>query len=77
LGYLAITAFVRKVFVSVAKNYLREIDFNRKEEIKQLKEFLIGNWLGEYKKSEGRKTVMEENLEIEVDGLEDILAEED
>jgi hypothetical protein len=77
LGYLAITAFVRKVFVSVAKNYLREIDFNRKEEIKQLKEFLIANWLGEYKKSEGRKTVMEDNIEIEVDGLEDILAEED
>ena len=50
LGQYALTAFVRKVFASVAKSLLASVDYNREEEIKALREFLIQNWLGEFKK---------------------------
>ncbi len=75
LEQYALTLFARKVFQVVAKNLLEKSDFNREEDIEALKEFLISNWLGEFKKVETAKESREEEI-IEFDGLEDLLTED-
>ena len=71
LGYYAVVAFVRKVFSTVAKNYLHSVNFDREGEIKALKELLIQNWLGEYKKP--TEQPKEEGEIVDIEGLEDLL----
>jgi hypothetical protein len=76
LGNLALVAFARKVFASVAKTYLAKIDFNRKEEIENLKTYLVQNWIGEYRKPVETEQAKEgEIVELE-DFEEDILGED-
>ncbi len=69
LGYTAVVAFTRKVFGAVAKTYLARIDFDREGEVKALREFLISNWLGEYRPP--TEAVKEEQTEGEIVDLED------
>jgi len=74
LGHAALVAFTRKVFNAVAKNYLEKLDFNNEEQIKALREFLISNWLGEYRKPEtGTKEETTEGEIIELDGFDELL----
>ena len=70
LGYYALVAFVRKVFQRVAVAYLERVDYNREEEIRALREFLIQNWLGEFKKA-GETATAEQEEEGEVIELDD------
>ena len=70
LGYYALVAFVRKVFQRVAVAYLERVDYNREEEIRALREFLIQNWLGEFKKV-GETATAEQEEEGEVIELDD------
>ncbi len=69
LGYTAVVAFTRKVFGAVAKTYLARIDFDREGEVKALREFLISNWLGEYRPP--TEVAKEEQTEGEIVDLED------
>ena len=76
LGNLALTAFVRKVFSSVAKTYLAKLDFNRKEEIENLKSYLIQNWLGEYRKPAETEQPKEGEI-VEIEGFDEDIFEVD
>jgi len=71
LGYYAVVTFARKVFSAVAKNYLNSLHFNKEGEIKALKELLIQNWLGEYRKPTEHSK--EEGEIVDIEGLEDLL----
>jgi len=77
LGQYALTAFVRKVFSSVAKSYLAAVDFDREEEIKALRDYLVQNWLGEFKKpTETAKTEGEgEAIELDDEDFDESLFE--
>ncbi|HIP86409.1 MAG TPA: hypothetical protein EYH18_02070 [Aquifex sp.] len=76
LGSLALTAFVRKVFSSVAKTYMANLDFNRQEEIESLKSYLIQNWLGEYRKSAETEQPKEGEI-VEIEGFDNDIFEMD
>jgi hypothetical protein len=67
------TALARKVFSLVAKEILRSADYNREEEIEELKSFLMANWVGEIgKREKGSKTVQDTEV-VDIDGLEELL----
>ena len=73
LGSLALVVFVRKVFVSVAKELLKSTDYNRENEIKVLKELLIQNFKGEFVKRETEQAQQQEGDVVEIEGLDDLL----
>ena len=70
LGQYALIAFVRKVFSAVAKSYLASVDYDREEEIRALRDYLVQNWLGEFKKPAEAAT-KEEGAEGEVVELDE------
>ena len=73
IGQNALTAFARKVFQSVAKTILTNANYNREGEIKALREYLIQNWLGEFKKPTETVEERGEGEVVEIDGFEDLL----
>ena len=78
LGYQATVAFARKVFQRVAEAYLDRIDYDREEEIRALREFLIQNWLGEFKKpveTAGAEPETEGEI-VELDDFDESLLED-
>ncbi|NPB05565.1 MAG: hypothetical protein GXO08_04200 [Aquificae bacterium] len=74
LGGSALTAFARKVFATVAKNYLQKVDYDREEEVRALREYLVLNWLGEYRPpTETAKEETSEGEVLEIEDFDDLL----